>query len=104
MTGLKCGLEPMEFNVIVFPDVVDEKTKGGLILPETEREKLQWAEQRGTVIAVAPEAFTDYGVHAAPGDRVIFSRHSGMTVKGADGRDYRIVKDKDIVAKESRDE
>lgn len=96
-----CGLEPMEFNVIVLPDLVDEKTKGGLILPETEREKLQWAEQRGEVVAVAPMAFEEFGCSALVGDRVIFSRHSGMTVKGRDGRDYRIVKDKDIVAREA---
>lgn len=92
------GIDPLEFNCVVLPEKVEERTKGGLIRPDDLREREQWAEIIGTLIAVAPAAFEDFGARPAIGDTVIHARHAGALVKGRDGVEYRVCKDKDIVA------
>jgi co-chaperonin GroES (HSP10) len=89
----------------VQPIKVDEKTKGGIILPDETKERDQFAQMQGTLIAVSPLAFTyadkvDWGDYAKPkpGDKVMFARYAGAAVKGKDGADYRIISDKDISA------
>lgn len=97
------GLIPMEFNVVVQPDPLEEVSAGGIILRTStaaDREKL--AVDEGTLVAVSPHAFTyaDWPEGARKpvvGDRVIFARHSGMLRKHQD-TEFRIIKDKDIVA------
>lgn len=97
------GITPMEFNVVVLPDPVDERTKGGLILSDETRERNKHAATKGTLVALAPMAF-DESVWPAgeakpkPGTRVLIAKHAGTFCDGADGREYRIVKDKDVVA------
>jgi len=94
------GIEPVEHNVLVRQVEVEKKTKGGLILIDDTAEKKQWAEQRATVIAVSPYAFEDYEKAAVGvGDLVIIARHAGGIVTGDDGVEYRMVKDKDIIAR-----
>ena len=95
------GVSPTEFKVLVRPDKVEEKTKGGILLPQEQRERDQAASTAGEIIAISPLAFTyaDWPVTTAPpnvGDRVAFARYAGMTVKGSDGEEYRLVNDKDI--------
>ena len=95
------GIQPIEFKILVRPDKVEEKTKGGIILAPETRERDQAASTAGEVIAVSPLAFTyaDWPVTANPpkaGDRVLFPRYSGMTVKGEDGEEYRLINDKDV--------
>lgn len=95
------GLRPLEFNVIVRQDEVDEKTKGGVFLPQTVREREEYAAVHGVIVSVAPLAFNEdicIGPKPAPGDRVIFARHAGAFLTGADGRRYRAIKDKDVIA------
>lgn len=92
------GIEPLEYNVLVRPKDVDKKTAGGLIIPEREHERMQWAEVRGVVVCVSKDAFDSFRSSANPGDEVIFARHVGMTTKGSDGVDYKLIKDKDILA------
>lgn len=101
MTKNPSGIEPMEYNVIVEPYRVPEQTKGGVFFPQEHHEKVQWAETRGTVIAVSPTAFTfEPGAPTVqPGDEVMFSRHAGSLIKGMDEREYRVVKDKDIIGR-----
>ena len=52
------GLEPTEYNVLVKPDKVEEKTKTGIYVPDMVREKEQAAAQRGVIVAMSPLAFT----------------------------------------------
>lgn len=98
----KCDLIPMEFNVVVELDKVEEKTAGGIILPgsKVDREKLEAEE--GTLIAVATHAFTyaDWPAGSRQpivGDRVLVARFAGV-LRERDGRSLKIVKDKDIIA------
>ena len=94
------GITPIEYRVLVLPDAVAEKTKGGVILPDLHKDRLQWAEERATVVAVSDKAFCkEPGMLApAPGDKVLIARHAGGEVEGADGVKYRLVNDDDVKA------
>lgn len=96
------GISPTEFKVLVLPKVVDEKSKGGIILPDEKKDRDQFAQMEGELVAVSPLAFTysdDQGWDKPkPGDRVLFAKYAGAVVKGKDGIDYRIVNDKDVAA------
>lgn len=98
----KCDLIPMEFNVIVELDPIEEKTSGGIILPsqKVDRDKLEAEE--GTLVAIAEHAFTyaEWPAGARKptvGDRVLIARFAGV-LRERDGRSLKIVKDKDIIA------
>jgi chaperonin GroES len=99
------GILPTEYKALVKPIKVDEKTKGGIILPDEHKDREQFAQMQGILIAVSPLAFTyadrsDWGdaERPKPGDRVMFAKFAGAAVKGKDGEDYRIINDKDISA------
>ena len=96
---------PTEYNVLIEPKKVDDMSKGGIIIPDTSKERDQFAQTEGVLVAISPLTFTyasevEWGVadKPKPGDRVLFAKYSGTTVKGSDGKDYRLVKDKDITA------
>jgi co-chaperonin GroES (HSP10) len=98
-----CGLDPVEFNVIIEQDAVEEVTKGGLHLPTQTQEKEKNMATRGTIVAVSPLAFTydewpEGSRKPGVGARVAFVQHAGAFIEGRDGKKYRVVKDKDIVA------
>lgn len=100
----KSGIYPTEYNVLVLPDPVEEKTKGGIILSDVTKEADKHAAVKGTLIAVSKLAFTyedapDW-VHykPKPGQKVLIARYGGNLFKGNDGKEYRLLKDKDILA------
>ncbi len=68
----------------------EQKTAGGIIIPDSAREK----PQSGTVVAVSPEA-TDQIV---PGDRVIYKQYAGTQISH-EGSDYLLIPDSEILAK-----
>lgn len=97
------GIRPSEFNVLVKPDDVEAKTKGGIILPPTKIEKDEFARTEGTLIAISPLAFTfevwpegTEDQKPKVGDRVVFSRYQATEVTGKDGAKYWLMKDKAI--------
>ena len=93
------GICPVEFKVLVLLDKVEEKTDGGIYLPEQTREKEEWASQRGTLIAVGGNAFEDWkGAIPKPGDRVYAARYAGSNVDGKDGKTYQLMNDKELAA------
>jgi co-chaperonin GroES (HSP10) len=97
------GIQPLEFNVLIDQDPTDEKTKGGLLKPQDAIERDKHAQTRGTIVAISPMAFDDSIFptemeRPKPGQRVAFARHAGVFVTGEDGKEYRVVKDKDVVA------
>jgi chaperonin GroES len=97
------GFIPVEFNCVVYPDPVEEKTKGGIILTQTTKEADEYATIEGTLVAVSPLAFSyaEWPEDARPpqvGDRVVIARYGGNVFDGNDGKKYRILKDKDILA------
>jgi len=90
-------LRPLADRVVLKPIQVEEKTKGGIVLPDTAKDK----PQEGEVIAVGPGRVLDNGTKLAPevkvGDRVIYSKYSGSEVK-IEGEEYLIVRESDILA------
>lgn len=82
------------------PDIIDEKNKDSLIhIPDTIKEKHQQASVAGVLVAVGPDAWTDFKEpFADPGDRVMYAKYGGLMVTGEDGVEYRILNDTDIVA------
>jgi len=103
MTENTSGIQPMAYNVLVLPREVAAQTKGGLFLPEDTKDREQFAQQEGTLVALSPMAFCwrDWPVDAADrkpvvGDRVFFSRYQAVEVRGDDGRKYWLMKDESI--------
>lgn len=100
----KSGIYPTEYNVLVLPDPVEEKTKGGIIRPDTTLEADKHAAVEGTLVAVSHLAFTYEDApewaryKPKPGQKVLIARYGGNLFKGKDGKDYRLLKDKDILA------
>lgn len=95
------GLRPMEFNVVVRMDPVENKI-GNIIIPESKKDRDELATDEGTLVALSPHAFTyadwpEGAEQPCPGDRVMFAQYSGRIWERG-GVKYRILKDKDIVA------
>ncbi len=93
-------IQPLGDRVVVkVAEVKEEKTKSGLYVPDTAKEKPQEAE----VMAVGPGALNDKGermaIDLAVGDKVIFSKYGGMEIK-IEGEEYLILSaERDILAK-----
>jgi chaperonin GroES len=87
---------PLHDRVVVRRIEAEEKTAGGIIIPDTAKEK----PQEGEVVAVGPGARDEQGKLIAPdvkvGDRVLFGKWSGTEVK-LDGEDLLIMKESDIM-------
>ena len=100
--GCGCGcsakLRPLDDRVVVKRLEAEEKTAGGIILPDNAKEK----PQRGEVVAVGPGKLLDSGNRATPdvvaGDKVLFGKYSGTEVK-VDGVELLIMRENDILAK-----
>jgi chaperonin GroES len=93
-------IQPLGDRVVVkVAEVKEEKTKSGLYVPDTAKEKPQEAE----VLAVGPGALNDKGeripIDLAVGDKIIFSKYGGMEIK-VEGEEYMILSaERDILAK-----
>ncbi len=90
------GFRPLHDRVVVRRVEQEEKTAGGIIIPDTAKEK----PMEGEIVAVGPGARSEDGkVHpldVKPGDRVLFGKWSGTEVK-IDGEDLIIMKESDIM-------
>jgi len=89
-------VKPLADRVVVKPSEAEEKTHGGIILPDTAREK----PQQGSVIAVGPGKFENgvkVPMEVKVGDKVLYGKYSGTEVS-IDGEDYLIMKESDILA------
>jgi chaperonin GroES len=87
---------PLHDRVVVRRIEEDERTRGGIIIPDTAKEK----PQQGEVVAVGPGAVDEKGnvqpLDVKPGDRVLFGKWSGTEVK-IDGEELLIMKESDIL-------
>ncbi len=88
--------KPLQDRVLVKRIEDSEKTKGGIIIPDTAKEK----PSEGEVVAVGPGALNTEGkrspIDVKPGDKILFSKYSGDDVK-IDGSDLIIIKEEDII-------
>lgn len=98
------GITPTEYKVLVLPDPVEEKTKGGIILADMTKDHDKYSTTKGTLIEASHLAFTyatdeEWAGHKPkPGDRVLFARHAGVRHTAKDGREFLLLNDKDVVA------
>lgn len=94
------GIVPVDVKVLVYPDPVEEKTAGGIIRPDALRDKEKYASTKGTLVAVGPNAFAEWGSDNVlqAGDRIVTAQYAGVNVKGDDGREYRLCNDEEIIA------
>ena len=90
------NIRPLQDRVIVKRIEEEEKTKGGIIIPDTAKEK----PQEGKVIAVGKGSVNDDGkVHTLDvkvGDRILFGKYSGTEIK-VDGDEHLIMREEDIL-------
>ncbi len=91
-------IRTLDDRVVVQPLEAEETTAGGIVLPDSAKEK----PQRGTVLAVGPGKLLDSGNRAelsvSIGDEVIYGKYSGSDIE-IDGEEYKILRETEILAK-----
>ncbi|OGN96082.1 MAG: co-chaperone GroES [Chloroflexi bacterium RBG_13_51_18] len=94
-------LQPLADRVLVKPMEKEEKTKSGIYLPDTAKEK----PQEGEIVAVGPGKMTDEGkripMDLKVGDKVIYAKYGGTEIK-VDDEEMMILRESDILAKKSK--
>ena len=92
------AIQPLGDRIVVKPLEQEEEKVGGIIIPDTAKEK----PQEGEIIAVGPGRILDSGERQAPsvavGDKVLYGKYAGTEIKYG-GEDYLIVREDDILAK-----
>jgi len=90
-------VKPLEDRIIVKALEAEQKTAGGIIIPDNAKEK----PQKGEVIAVGPGKFSDAGkkieMSLRKGDTILYGKYSGTEVK-IDGEEYIIMRESDVLA------
>jgi len=88
----KLNIKPLHDRVLVEPAKAEEKTIGGIIIPDTAKEK----PQKGTIVAVGPGK-KDEPMTVKEGDTVLYGKYAGTEIT-VEGTDYLIMRESDIVA------
>lgn len=91
------NIKPLSDRVVVEPLEADEKTSGGIYLPDTAKEK----PQMGKILAVGPGKVSDAGekipMEVKANDKVLYGKYSGTDVT-IEGKDYLIMRESDVLA------
>jgi chaperonin GroES len=94
----KLNLRPLDDRVVVQPNEAEETTAGGIVLPDSAKEK----PLRGTVVAIGPGKLLDSGnrgeMSVDKGDTVIYGRYGGSDVE-VDGQEMKTLRESDILAR-----
>ncbi|MCU0958870.1 MAG: co-chaperone GroES [Pirellulaceae bacterium] len=94
----KIKIRPLDDRVVVEPLAAEETTAGGIVLPDTAKEK----PQRGIVVAVGPGKLLENGkrgeVSVGVGDEVIYAKYGGSDIE-INGEEVKILRESDILAK-----
>ena len=88
----KVNIKPLADRVIIEPAAAEEKTAGGIIIPDTAKEK----PQKGTVVAVGPGK-KDEPMTVKVGDNVLYGKYAGTEIT-YEGKNYLIMRESDVVA------
>jgi len=88
----KVKIKPLADRVLIEPAAAEEKTAGGIIIPDTAKEK----PQKGTVVAVGPGK-KDEPMTVKVGEEVLYGKYAGTEIT-LDGKNYLIMRESDIVA------
>lgn len=90
-------IRPLDDRIVVRPEEAEEKTRGGIVLPDTAKEK----PARGEVIAVGPGKLLDNGTRPPltlkVGDRVVYGKYTGSEIK-IDGVAHSILRESEVLA------
>ena len=91
-------LNPLDDRVVVEPKEAETTTAGGIVLPDSAKEK----PQRGKIVSVGPGKLLDSGergtLSVKVGDEVIYGKYSGTEFE-LDGKEFKILRESDILAK-----
>jgi chaperonin GroES len=91
------NVKPLADRIIVMPLEAEEKTAGGIIIPDNAKEK----PQKGEVVAAGPGKIADTGekitMTLKKGDKVLYGKYSGTEVS-IEGKDYLIIRESDVLA------
>lgn len=91
------NVKPLADRIILLPLEAEQKTAGGIIIPDAAKEK----PQKGEIVAVGPGKIADSGqkieMSLKSGDKVLYGKYSGTEVS-IDGKDYLIMKESDVLA------
>jgi chaperonin GroES len=91
------NVKPLADRIIIMPLDNEQKTSGGIIIPDNAKEK----PQKGEVVATGPGKTGEDGKHITitlkKGDKVLYGKYSGTEVK-VDGKDYLIMRESDVLA------
>ncbi len=94
----KTKLRPLDDRVVVKPVEAEERTAGGIVLPDTAKEK----PQRGKVVSIGPGKLLESGqrgnLSVSVGDEVIYGKYSGTDIE-IEGDDVKILRETEILAK-----
>ena len=92
------NIQPLGDRVVVKALAAEDKTKGGIVLPDTAKEK----PQEGKVIAVGKGKMLEGGaiqeLEVTPGDKVLYGKYSGTEVTTKEGEELLIMREEDILA------
>ena len=92
------ALHPLDDRIVVLAEEAEDKTAGGILLPDSAKQK----PQQGKVVAAGPGRLTDAGTRAAlgvkVGDTVLYGKYSGSDVE-VGGTEYKILRESDVLAK-----
>ncbi|MBC8315867.1 MAG: co-chaperone GroES [Bacteroidales bacterium] len=88
----KLNIKPLADRVLIEPAPAEDKTAGGIIIPDTAKEK----PQKGTIVAVGPGK-KDEPITVKVGDNVLYGKYAGTEITIA-GVDYMIMRESDVVA------
>jgi len=98
MSKEKNTIKPLDDRIVVEPLEAEEKTAGGILLPDSAKQK----PQRGTVVACGPGKLLDNGSRAAlavaKGDEVLYGKYAGNDIK-LGSKEVKILREGDILAK-----
>ena len=91
------NIQPLGERVLVQPLEAEEKTKGGIVIPETAKEK----PQEGKIVAVGKgrrDGEKIVPLEVKVGDKVLYGKYSGTELKGKEGEDYLMLREDDLLA------
>ena len=96
-TKTATNVKPLNEHLLIRPAEAEEKTAGGILLPDSAREK----PAQGTVVALGEGRLLDDGTRAAfqvkQGDKVIYSKYAGHDIQ-IEGEEYKVIQESDVYA------
>lgn len=92
------GIIPLDLVMLVYPDPPKEKTAGGIFIPETVQAKEKYHTVKATLIQSGKSCFADWVEKPQDGSRVLIVQYAGSLIEGKDGKEYRIIRNEDLIA------